>query len=928
MLNRLTRDALHICHYKSFDDMILLPWATEVLSVDNCGKPFCVVSTTSCFAPRVPDDVIVISKLCRKYEVAHLVNNAYGIQSKDIAKMIEKASRLGRIDYVVQSMDKNFMVPVGGSIVIAYNQKIPQWLKLKYGSSLQRTNGSVSGLSSPIIVHLLVATVLLTTGKGSIPGNDSIFTCILYPISFLFSSLIKLIFKCISTSTDTNTYHYEQRSTFYRFTTILKALRTSFICNVFFPCCIGGYVYQTAKLYNSKLMTKITTPNSFEQEVLKRYVGFIGGMILSIILLFSLVKLAGLAPIEAIVISHCIGCVLAWGLAFNHTVRCFTLLAMPSFLSGQGRAVLYTLIIYIISRDIISNIMIHCRSITSTVSCVAVMGVDKGSHVMRMLLDPFHKAKVELADFLQNISYHLTQLKVAVDSLLEGVKLTGDVIRFLYMYLHTVIRQCKPDVKKTIVKEWERNQIKPESTKIHSLVTDKFDIFVKKAMMDILCAGNRGFNWIQDLFIANLERQMEEIRRKLDFNLTIQHSFLSNETHSNDPRTLLREINRTFENQKSFVRWMTTVSGYGTVFALLSIFVWVWYYHRRWMSSTKFNNKYIDYCFEMYDKSRAKLTGLSVLPLLYSDRQIELRPFFFLSKPTMDEMIKIALNLIQLLAVVVIVVFIIAMDFSLWKIIILLNTAMNRTIRVKEYVSRAKISINGTGIMAKIASNAINVMDNHDGSNAEFPLYQCSPDVSKPNNEAISAIGIILGLSFLTCVIQVFANRTRPLIMSLYHPSEHIKRVYQLHQEMLIERKLHVFKIFDHANSKIIGRDSMQFWWAVRKRILENRCVWLLLKLFRLEKSKDKLSTCIGCDISCKKDVDEKCFECSNIECIGEIVIEVHTSHSPFEQPTSYVKQVDLSVHLNLSDFTGFFVCLFINGLFFVSLFIKLISVS
>ncbi|KAI0980886.1 hypothetical protein GJ496_005026 [Pomphorhynchus laevis] len=203
MLNRLTRDALHICHYKSFDDMILLPWATgmtmslmlsilnksyngnnivawfridqksciksielcndlicinpkdddvicnniekliEVLSVDNCGKPFCVVSTTSCFAPRVPDDVIVISKLCRKYEVAHLVNNAYGIQSKDIAKMIEKASRLGRIDYVVQSMDKNFMVPVGGSIVIAYNQKIPQWLKLKYGSSLQRTNGSV-----------------------------------------------------------------------------------------------------------------------------------------------------------------------------------------------------------------------------------------------------------------------------------------------------------------------------------------------------------------------------------------------------------------------------------------------------------------------------------------------------------------------------------------------------------------------------------------------------------------------------------------------------------------------------------------------------------------------------------------------------------------------------------------------------------------
>ena len=37
------------------------------------------MSNSSCFAPREPDDLIIIGKLCRKYNVYHVVNNAYGL---------------------------------------------------------------------------------------------------------------------------------------------------------------------------------------------------------------------------------------------------------------------------------------------------------------------------------------------------------------------------------------------------------------------------------------------------------------------------------------------------------------------------------------------------------------------------------------------------------------------------------------------------------------------------------------------------------------------------------------------------------------------------------------------------------------------------------------------------------------------------------
>lgn len=77
----------------------------------------CVLSTTSCFAPRNADDLESISKLCAELSIPHIVNNAYGLQSSKCLHLLEQSSRIGRIDAFVQSTDKNFMVPVGGSII-------------------------------------------------------------------------------------------------------------------------------------------------------------------------------------------------------------------------------------------------------------------------------------------------------------------------------------------------------------------------------------------------------------------------------------------------------------------------------------------------------------------------------------------------------------------------------------------------------------------------------------------------------------------------------------------------------------------------------------------------------------------------------------------------------------------------------------------
>ena len=54
----------------------------------------CVLTTTSCFAPRGADDVVGVAKLCTALGVGHVVNNAYGVQSSRLCKLVSAVSSL------------------------------------------------------------------------------------------------------------------------------------------------------------------------------------------------------------------------------------------------------------------------------------------------------------------------------------------------------------------------------------------------------------------------------------------------------------------------------------------------------------------------------------------------------------------------------------------------------------------------------------------------------------------------------------------------------------------------------------------------------------------------------------------------------------------------------------------------------------------
>lgn len=107
-------DGMSVC-----SDLTLL--LKEIIRI-GAENILCVLSTSSCFAPRSCDNLAEIASLCKLHGISHVVNNAYGLQSDICLKEINKAAAIDKNLIVVQSTDKNLLVPVGGSFVLTFSK--------------------------------------------------------------------------------------------------------------------------------------------------------------------------------------------------------------------------------------------------------------------------------------------------------------------------------------------------------------------------------------------------------------------------------------------------------------------------------------------------------------------------------------------------------------------------------------------------------------------------------------------------------------------------------------------------------------------------------------------------------------------------------------------------------------------------------------
>jgi O-phospho-L-seryl-tRNASec:L-selenocysteinyl-tRNA synthase len=91
-----------------------------------------ILSTTTFFPPRESDNIKEIAKIAKDHDLYHIINNAYGVQSRKIMTQIHGAIDAGRVDAIIQSTDKNFLTPIGGAIIASPSESFIQEISQCY----------------------------------------------------------------------------------------------------------------------------------------------------------------------------------------------------------------------------------------------------------------------------------------------------------------------------------------------------------------------------------------------------------------------------------------------------------------------------------------------------------------------------------------------------------------------------------------------------------------------------------------------------------------------------------------------------------------------------------------------------------------------------------------------------------------------------
>jgi O-phospho-L-seryl-tRNASec:L-selenocysteinyl-tRNA synthase len=77
---------------KVVDDKVVVP--VDGIEKAITKQTYVILTTTTFFAPREPDKIKEIAKIAKENNVYQIINNAYGVQSREIMKRINAAMML------------------------------------------------------------------------------------------------------------------------------------------------------------------------------------------------------------------------------------------------------------------------------------------------------------------------------------------------------------------------------------------------------------------------------------------------------------------------------------------------------------------------------------------------------------------------------------------------------------------------------------------------------------------------------------------------------------------------------------------------------------------------------------------------------------------------------------------------------------------
>ncbi|XP_027863863.1 E3 ubiquitin-protein ligase DCST1 isoform X1 [Xiphophorus couchianus] len=492
----------------------------------------------------------------------------------------------------------------------------------------------------------------------------------------------------------------------------------------------------------------------------------------------------------------------------SSSFRCTILLTLPSILGSRGRSYLMVMIVMILYRGPISNTERNAEVAAMSLSCNLDLQVQHSKVLWRLAARPFllvakqlMKDKVEFESESLDINKKFQNVRDEVllqygyDPIQPGGAARGNSTQ--EHFASNTRRRCDGVVDEGIRRcaGWFRQKWSecmkaiPVPIINHILcISMKFD-FLCDVMrtMTPWCREQipveRNFGQLYDRLNVSMDRLSREFRARVVVQQEEQQQSVLDGVQLD--RVFTESVKESFQRLTKRMEQGMKVLEMVLSFTFITVFIQAVQYLRSYRTNISFDNVYITSYFRRIDERRRRAGKHFLLPLRKSERKRFIAPMS--PKINSEELIQVASGGFQVLAISLLAVVLLVIDFSLFHVldIISRHTFTQFNITSSHHID---ISVGGDTMMARLLRTTISGFNSSSETNVQSDNRACMSAPSRlPFEVYARCVGGVLVVALFSCV-QVYTNRLRHVIAAFYNPKREKKRVLFLYNLQLHRR--------------------------------------------------------------------------------------------------------------------------------------------
>nr|XP_037278203.1 DC-STAMP domain-containing protein 2-like [Rhipicephalus microplus] len=612
------------------------------------------------------------------------------------------------------------------------------------------------------------------------------------------------------------------------------------LCASFCACCHRGRL-DRADFQGGGWLLKSLQPSTFENRVLKSFLGFSAGALLTVLVNVVLVRIYQATSFLLFLVVFACGTFLMLGAAFSDTVRCLMLLTLPQLFSREGRLALMAYIYFLVLTGPAENFAANVEVLSRGLSCGQEKVANETRRMLEVATSPFKAVYDRVKKVVRLLLDFGALMKKAFLSIKNLFTEIFAAIRRAIQWLRNLVNVCNRRMgepyekcRKPLVEAYaDCLEMMPDLLEwICSPVKVIEHVCYVAKVITVLCAIPA---IIIDFVKVQVIDRIEEATRS--FLERVYTAFYVNVTVTHQYNYSL-EFSRTSAEVRSHVagELNSRVALFAALFRLLSNgvlfgFIYVAYgsrmeapttvpfavakplhvtptrpvhrpysrpfpepilgklramqYRYRYMREDDFDNYYITWMVEAIDKRRA-LKGLeTILPLKTYERRSFVTPFS--ARMTRHESQGLWEHLWTFAISAAHTIVALLLDYTLYRLVAFVR-ALGKINVSAGLPTQMKLHVQGRGPLADMYRQVADSLSPSSLLESTLPatnVQNCLLRPYPPDVDMYQWIGVVYLLGVVLIVGQTYGLRLRHVVASAFYPDRERARAAWLHAHLL-----------------------------------------------------------------------------------------------------------------------------------------------